>query len=102
MLSLKQKIDLVIPRGSSSLVQNILEQAKGQIPVLGHTEGVCHVYVDAKADMQKAVAVGNDGRGWRGFIGITIVSCLLLPLSNDIPVTQSTLLNNAHLLGLSI
>ena len=100
MLSLKQKIDLVIPRGSSSLVQNILEQAKGQIPVLGHTEGVCHVYVDAKADMQKAVAVGNDGRGWKGgSIGITIVSCLLLPLSNDIPVTQSTLHNNAHLLG---
>eukprot|EP00731_Ephydatia_muelleri_P003380 Em0001g3380a len=62
VLSLKQKIDLVIPRGSSSLVQNILEQAKGQIPVLGHTEGVCHVYVDAKADMQKAVAVVVDSK----------------------------------------
>ena len=47
--------------------------------------------------MQKAVAIGNDGRGWKGkgSIGITIVSCLLLPLSNDIPVTQSTLLYNA-------
>ena len=66
LLSLKQKIDLVIPRGSSALVQNVLDQARGQIPVLGHTEGVCHVYVDNKADMQKAVAIGNREEGGKG------------------------------------
>lgn len=59
LLSLDQKINLVIPRGSNKLVRDIMEQAQGRIPVLGHAEGICHVYVDKDSDMEKAVRIGQ-------------------------------------------
>lgn len=58
MLKMDQYIDLVIPRGSSELVKSIKEQSK-MIPVLGHAEGVCHVYVDKDADYEKALSVSE-------------------------------------------
>lgn len=57
LLALDRKIDLVIPRGSNSLVRSILEQSGGRIPVLGHSDGICHVYVDQHANIDKALRV---------------------------------------------
>ena len=59
-MSLHQKIDLVIPRGGNDLVKDIMEQANGRIPVLGHAEGICHVYIDQRADIDKAIRVGEE------------------------------------------
>ena len=59
LLALDRKIDLVIPRGSNSLVRSILEQSGGRIPVLGHSDGICHVYVDQHANIDKALRVGK-------------------------------------------
>jgi len=53
------KIDLVIPRGSSELVAHINDAVEGRVPVLGHTEGICHVYVDQHADLDKAIKIGR-------------------------------------------
>jgi glutamate-5-semialdehyde dehydrogenase len=53
-------VDLVIPRGSNALVQSI--QASTRIPVLGHAEGICHVYLDATADTAMAVALVRDAK----------------------------------------
>lgn len=60
MLSMSDLIDLVIPRGSRALVEHI--QANTRIPVLGHADGICHVYVDAAADSGMALAIVDDAK----------------------------------------
>lgn len=60
MLSLDDVIDLVIPRGSNSLVSYI--KANTKIPVLGHADGVCHVYVDASAEAAAAQKITEDAK----------------------------------------
>ncbi|KAI8421885.1 hypothetical protein MSG28_009817 [Choristoneura fumiferana] len=56
LLSMDKHIDLIIPRGSSELVMNIQKQSQ-HIPVLGHAEGICHVYVDKDADPAKTLKI---------------------------------------------
>jgi glutamate-5-semialdehyde dehydrogenase len=53
-------IDLIIPRGSNELVRSI--QASTRIPVLGHADGICAVYIDRAADLEKAVRVVVDSK----------------------------------------
>lgn len=60
MLNYPQYIDLVIPRGSNQLVQSIMAATK--IPVLGHADGVCHLYVHSSADLQKAIPLIIDAK----------------------------------------
>ncbi|ODQ77311.1 hypothetical protein BABINDRAFT_41656 [Babjeviella inositovora NRRL Y-12698] len=60
LLNQDKFIDLVIPRGSNELVRNIKDNTK--IPVLGHADGICSVYVDKDADVQKACKIAVDAK----------------------------------------
>jgi delta-1-pyrroline-5-carboxylate synthetase len=60
MLALDDVIDLVIPRGSNDLVSYI--KANTRIPVLGHADGVCHVYLDSSATASAAATIAVDAK----------------------------------------
>jgi glutamate-5-semialdehyde dehydrogenase len=60
MLDMDDSIDLLMPRGSSEFVSYIQDNTK--IPVLGHTEGICHVFVDRDADLEMAEDVAFDAK----------------------------------------
>jgi len=60
LLALDQYVDLIIPRGSNQLVRFIKEHTK--IPVLGHADGICHIYVDEAADLEMAMRVCYDAK----------------------------------------
>ena len=60
MLKEDRLIDLIIPRGSNAFVRYIMDHSR--IPVLGHADGICHVYVDKDADLEKAWKVALDSK----------------------------------------
>ena len=60
LLSLERDVDLLIPRGGKTFVEQISRQSR--IPVLGHGEGICHVYVHAAADLHKAERIVMDAK----------------------------------------
>ena len=60
LLAMPDLIDMVIPRGSKSLVEYV--QANTRIPVLGHSEGICHIYVDRAADQELSLRVIEDAK----------------------------------------
>jgi len=60
ILTLHEDIDLIVPRGSNKFVQHVIEHSR--IPVMGHGEGICHVYVHSDADLRKAVDVSLDSK----------------------------------------
>lgn len=60
LLSLDHYVDLIIPRGSNSFVRYI--QHNTNIPVIGHSDGICHVYVDASAKLDQAVSITVDSK----------------------------------------
>lgn len=60
MLKEDALIDLIIPRGSKAFVRYIMDNSR--IPVLGHSDGICHVYVDKSADVEMAVSIAVDSK----------------------------------------
>ncbi|GAX38699.1 glutamate-5-semialdehyde dehydrogenase [Nodularia sp. NIES-3585] len=60
LLNLDKYVDLIIPRGSNSFVQFVQDNTR--IPVLGHAEGICHLYIDKTADIAKAIKITVDAK----------------------------------------
>ena len=60
LLTCNESVDLLIPRGSNAFVQYIMNNTK--IPVMGHADGICHIYVDKEADFKKAITIIIDAK----------------------------------------
>jgi glutamate-5-semialdehyde dehydrogenase len=60
LLALEDEIDLIIPRGSKQFVRYVANHSR--IPVLGHGEGLCHVYIDVSADLEKGYDIAFDSK----------------------------------------
>lgn len=60
LLQLDKYVNLIIPRGSNSFVRFVQENTR--IPVLGHADGICHLYVDKAADLEKAISITVDSK----------------------------------------
>ncbi len=60
MLKMNDEIDLLIPRGSNAFVTYVMENTS--IPVLGHSDGICHLYIDEQADLKKALPIVIDAK----------------------------------------
>ena len=58
--SMTEYVDVIVPRGGKSLVERV--QAEARVPVIGHLEGVCHVYVDREADLAMALSIVKNAK----------------------------------------
>jgi glutamate-5-semialdehyde dehydrogenase len=60
LLKLDRYVDLIIPRGSNEFVRYVQDNTR--IPVLGHADGICHLYIDSEADLDKALTIAVDAK----------------------------------------
>ena len=63
LLRMKQYLDIIVPRGGQGLIDRV--SAEAQVPVIKHLHGICHVYIDDGADVDKAVAVAFNAKTQR-------------------------------------
>lgn len=78
MISMPEYIDVIIPRGGKGLIERISGAAR--VPVIKHLDGVCHVYIDEQADLDKAFAIALNAKTQR-YGTCNTMECLLVDAS---------------------
>jgi glutamate-5-semialdehyde dehydrogenase len=63
LITMKEYVDVIVPRGGKGLIEFISEHAR--IPVIKHLHGVCHVYIDDEADLDKAIRIADNAKTHR-------------------------------------
>ncbi|MGB8338920.1 MAG: glutamate-5-semialdehyde dehydrogenase [Burkholderiales bacterium] len=63
LITMNKYVDVIVPRGGKGLIERISNDAR--IPVIKHLDGVCHVYIDSKADLDKAVKIADNAKTQR-------------------------------------
>ncbi len=63
LIAMPEYVDVIVPRGGKSLIERISRDAR--VPVIKHLDGVCHVYIDAQADLDKAIRVADNAKTQR-------------------------------------
>ena len=63
LITMKEYVDVIVPRGGKGLIERISEEAR--VPVIKHLHGVCHVYIDDRADLDKAVRIADNAKTQR-------------------------------------
>ena len=60
LITMPRHVDVIVPRGGKGLIARLMEEAT--VPMIKHLDGICHVYLDAKADLKKAVDIGFNAK----------------------------------------
>ncbi len=60
MITMPQYIDVIVPRGGKGLIERLMKESK--VPMIKHLDGICHVYIDDKADLKKALDIGFNAK----------------------------------------
>ncbi len=63
LITMKEYVDVIVPRGGKGLIERI--SADARIPVIKHLHGVCHVYIDDEADLEKAIRIADNAKTHR-------------------------------------
>jgi glutamate-5-semialdehyde dehydrogenase len=63
LITMKDYVDVIVPRGGKGLIERVSEEAR--IPVIKHLHGVCHVYIDDEADLEKAISIADNAKTHR-------------------------------------
>ncbi|WP_137936937.1 glutamate-5-semialdehyde dehydrogenase [Chitinivorax sp. B] len=63
LITMRQYVDVIVPRGGKGLIERISNDAR--VPVIKHLDGICHVYIDDKADLDKAVRIADNAKTHR-------------------------------------
>ncbi|HBN9522347.1 glutamate-5-semialdehyde dehydrogenase [Pseudomonas aeruginosa] len=63
LISMPEYVDVIVPRGGKGLIERISREAK--VPVIKHLDGICHVYIDVAADLDKAICVADNAKTQR-------------------------------------
>jgi glutamate-5-semialdehyde dehydrogenase len=63
LITMKEFVDVIVPRGGKSLIERISAEAK--VPVIKHLDGICHVYIDDEADLEKAISIADNAKTHR-------------------------------------
>ena len=63
LITMKEYVDVIVPRGGKSLIARISEEAK--VPVIKHLDGICHVYIDDEADLARAISIADNAKTHR-------------------------------------
>lgn len=63
LIAMPEYVDVIVPRGGKSLIERISREAR--VPVIKHLDGICHVYIDGKADLEKAFAIALNAKTHR-------------------------------------
>ncbi|SPA50959.1 glutamate-5-semialdehyde dehydrogenase [Cupriavidus taiwanensis] len=63
LITMTEYVDVIVPRGGKSLIARLMEEAR--VPMIKHLDGICHVYIDAEADLDKAVRVCDNAKTHR-------------------------------------
>ncbi len=75
LITMKEYVDVIVPRGGKSLIARISEQAR--VPVIKHLDGICHVYIDDQADLEKAIRIADNAKTQRYGVCNTMESLLV-------------------------
>jgi glutamate-5-semialdehyde dehydrogenase len=63
LVAMEKYVDVIVPRGGKSLIERVARDAK--VPVLKHLDGVCHVFIDARADLEQAIRIADNAKTQR-------------------------------------